>query len=99
LILNNEGRFGEAETLDRQVVETAKHLFGPQEPVRTPGIFLHTSGLSPSHASLSGRRCLGPDHPDVLGDMVNLAATLQHEEKYQEAKKLLRETTEWERRC
>jgi non-specific serine/threonine protein kinase/serine/threonine-protein kinase len=44
------------------------------------------------------RRVLGPQHPDTLGSMTNLASTLDNERHYLEAEKLQRETVEVERR-
>ena len=44
------------------------------------------------------RSTLGFDHPEVLGDMNNLAATLQQEEKWVEAEKLYVDSLEIKRR-
>ena len=44
------------------------------------------------------RRVLGPEHPDTLMSMNNLATVLEHEGHYAEAEKLDRETLDIKRR-
>jgi len=44
------------------------------------------------------RRVIGPESPDVLGTMANLAGTLLYEGRYAEAEKLARETVALESR-
>jgi Tetratricopeptide repeat len=45
------------------------------------------------------RRVLGPEHPDTLASISNLAADLRNEHHHPEAQKLFRETFDSRRRC
>jgi eukaryotic-like serine/threonine-protein kinase len=100
LILDSEGHFPDAEKLHREVVETATRVFGPldrvvrRRAIHDLAIDLGYEGkLAESEQMFrelleNDQRVLGRDHPDVLKDTSNVAATLQDQGKWAEAERM-----------
>ena len=101
LILNNEGRYPEAEKLHREVMEVATRDSSETQDKLTRiaqqqlAIDLAYEGEIPGcgedfrEVLEVTRRTLGSDHPDTLGAMNNLAHALQQEHRYVGSRKIV----------
>jgi eukaryotic-like serine/threonine-protein kinase len=104
-ILFQQGRLAEAESLQREVLDTQRRVFGPEDPdtlgtMSQLAVTLDEEGRR-AEAEKLGRevfekrkRLLGPEAFPTLAAMDNLSVCLAHEGKLAEAEKLERETLE-----
>ena len=100
--LRFQGRYPDAEKLDRQTLEIQRRVLGPQHPDTVGSISnlaatLFSEGRYPEAERLQRdtlairRRVLGSQHPDTLISMVDLSTTLRKQSQYADAEKLQRE--------
>ena len=108
VVLEAQGRYREAEVLDRETLQIRREALGP----RSPDTLLSMNNLAEAleaegrygeaepllRETLESRReALGPRNPDTLPSMVNLAKLLGLEGRYGEAEPLLREALQLSR--
>ena len=98
-IYRDQGRFGEAETLQMRVVEGRKTMLGPDNPetlssmenlasiYRDQGRFGEAETLQ-MRVVEGCKTMLGTDHPDTLSNMENLASIYRDQGRFGEAEKL-----------
>ena len=104
-----DARFQEAEKLERETLEIARRVLGPED-VSTLGLmnnlgstldyegrYAEAERLQRELLELQ-RRVLGPEHRDTMGSMNNIAFTLEKEARYAEAESLYREALQVQRR-
>jgi eukaryotic-like serine/threonine-protein kinase len=102
-ILTQQGRWADAEKLERQVLEVQRRVLGPERRdtlstqvnlcVTLDAQGRHTEAENLGRETLSlQRRALGAESDDTLSMMNNLAAILGNEGKFGEAEALFRET-------
>ena len=84
VLLQDQGKLGEAEPLMREVLEVRRATLGPKHPstltsISTLALLLEVQGkLSEAHAlyreTVEGMHfSLGPQHPDTISDVASLA--------------------------
>ncbi|RYP07907.1 hypothetical protein DL765_008977 [Monosporascus sp. GIB2] len=78
LVFDNQGKYKEAEGMNRQALELSQAVLGNEHP----------STLARTKIS---EEVLGREHPDTLTSMNNLAKVLQNQGKYEEAEKIQRQ--------
>jgi hypothetical protein len=98
-VLENQGRWKEAEELGVQVVETVKRAFGQE----SPGTLTSMGNLASAYRNQgrwkeaeelevqvmeTRKRVLGQEHPDTLASMTNLASTYRNQGRWKEAEEL-----------
>ncbi|KAH8683388.1 hypothetical protein BGZ60DRAFT_524713 [Tricladium varicosporioides] len=99
------GKYGEAEKLNRRVLERREKELGEQHPdtlasVSNLALVLQHQGKYDEAEKLNRRvlerreKELGEQHPDTLASVSNLASVLQDQGKYDEAEKLNRRALE-----
>lgn len=100
--LNKEGRYSEAEALQRQTLDAMRRVLGPEHP--------YTLGMTDELAETldreghyeeaeklaretleTQRRVLGPQHPDTASTTYDLGCILAHRGRSDEAFSILRE--------
>jgi tetratricopeptide (TPR) repeat protein len=103
-----QGKYAEAETLLKQVLEIRRRLLGPDHSftlftLSDLGEMYQREGnyaLAQSYASeaLAGRRrTLGPQHPDAMNSAAALALAYQSQGKFAESEPLAHEAAETDR--
>ena len=108
-LLCTQGNYGEARTLEEQVLEIRRRTLGPEHPqtllaMNNLAILLRGLGELDEARTLTAevleirRRTLGPEHPQTLLAMGNLAAELATQARYDEARTLEEQTLEGRRR-
>ena len=107
--LNREGKFPDADRLQREILALRQQALGPQAPetLRTmsnlgntltlEGRFRDAEKLQRDTLELQ-RRVLGQENPETLRSATNLANTLSRQGNYREAEALQRSTLEAQRR-
>ena len=105
----HEARLAEAERLQREGLEIARRILGPEHP-NTLGWMTNLAGTLGDQERYAEaaqleqetiaiqRRVLGPDHPNTLGSTNNLAYALERLHRYGDAEALYREVLEIQRR-
>jgi tetratricopeptide (TPR) repeat protein len=107
--LNSQGKFTEAQTLYREMLEVLQRVLGPEHPetLNTAGNLANTLNAQGKYAEaetmyhevlLIKRRVLGPEYPDTLATAGNLANALNNQGKHAEAETLYREVLVVQRR-
>ena len=101
----SEGRYKDAEDLDKQLVEKSERVLGPKDSAtlarmahlaltyRKQGLWKKSEELELVILKIR-KELLGQEHPDTLDAMVNLGATLEFQERHEEAEELLRRVME-----
>jgi tetratricopeptide (TPR) repeat protein len=100
--LEKEGRYSEAEKLERQTVEAMRRVLGPEHPylLQTTDELAHTlnkEGRLDEAEKLARetlaiqRRVVGPEHPDAASTAYDLGCILAQSGRIDEAFSLLRE--------
>jgi len=95
-LLDDEGRYGEAENILRRVIEVRTHVLGAEDPDTLSsrnGLaneFLHQGKFAEAeveHRDVMNLRekILGPQHPDTLASRSSLASDLLGQGKFTEA--------------
>ncbi|KAJ5538671.1 hypothetical protein N7494_008150 [Penicillium frequentans] len=94
-----EGRWGEAEQLEVQVLETSKTIFGESHP----NTLMSMANLASTYRSQgrwgdaeqlevqvleTSKTIFGEDHPQILASMANLASTYRNQGRWEEAEQL-----------
>ncbi|KAF1944328.1 HET-domain-containing protein [Clathrospora elynae] len=99
MALYSDGRWGEAEELQVQVMETRKRVLGVEHPstlasmanlastYRNQGRWKEAEELQAKELGICSR-VLGEEHPDTLTSMANLASTFWNQGRWKEAEKL-----------
>ncbi len=106
--LKDQGRYNEAERMEREVYENRRRVLGPENPQTLVSMnnlaamlyeqdrYAEAEKLYRETLEIS-RRVLGPDHPDTV-TMGNLALILEDQGRFAEAEKMEREVLEIQRR-
>jgi hypothetical protein len=97
--LNKEGRYSEAEDLQRQTVDAMRRVLGPEHPYTLGTIdglaqTLDREGPYQEAEKLTlevQRRVIGPQHPDTAGTTYDLGCILAHSGHSDEAFSVLLE--------
>ncbi|KAJ5888167.1 FabD/lysophospholipase-like protein [Penicillium taxi] len=103
--LRYDGRYREAETMFRIVLEYRERVLGPEHPdtltsVSNLGSVLDSQGRyeeaeAMHQRALEGReKVLGPEHPDTLTSVNNLGLVLKSQGRYEEAEAMHRRDLE-----
>ena len=103
------GRYAEAEKLEREVMEAQRRVLGPEHPQTLSTILLLASTLQHESRYTEAeklerdalevqRRVLGPEHVDTLVTMSALSVVLEGEGRHDEAEKLGRDVLDIRRR-
>ena len=101
-LLFAQGKYGDAENLYRNVIETRSRVLGPEHPdtLASRHRLVYALNEEEKHAEAEAEarqvvelreKILGFEHPDTLLSRYNLASALYHEGKYAEAERLYRE--------
>jgi tetratricopeptide (TPR) repeat protein len=105
IVLRQQGRYAEAETLHRQTLELKKKALGDDHPstlssmnnlanvLEERGRYAEAETLHRQTLELM-KEALGDDHPSTLGSMSNLAEVFRQQGKVTEAETLQRQTFE-----
>jgi tetratricopeptide (TPR) repeat protein len=107
--LRAQGKYAEAEAIDREVLGVRQRVLGPEHPdtLLTAGNLASTLDAQGKYAEaetmhrevlLIKRRVLGPEHPHTLRTAGNLANTLNNQGKHTEAEAIQREVLTVQRR-
>jgi len=103
------GRYAEAEKLERDVLEVRRRVLGPEHPstlfsvlflattLQHEGRYNEAENLERDALEVQ-RRVVGPEHQDTLSTMTELAVILEDEGRHDEAGKLGREVLDIRRR-
>jgi len=102
LVLDNQGRYAEAEPLFRELVELDRKNFGEDHPyfattLNNLGMLLNAMGKYEEAEAMVTRsleirrRILGPDHPEVGTNLNNLGLTAEARGDYAECVRRVRE--------
>jgi tetratricopeptide (TPR) repeat protein len=94
-----EGRYPEAEALQRELLATRTRIFGPEHADTMESMQLLANTLEMEHNHAAAEQLIrstyeillrkeGPNHPDTIMAMTNLAATLKDEKRWAESKAL-----------
>ena len=108
-LLDQDGKLGEAESVDREAVEKRQRVLGKDDPgtlssLNNLGGVLQDEGKPEQaepyyrEAVTRGRRVLSDDDPQTLIFIDNLGTVLQDEGKFSEAEPYLRESVQRGRR-
>jgi tetratricopeptide (TPR) repeat protein len=100
--LRNDGKWNEAEILEREVLAKRQRVLGLEHPdtidasASLASTLLHQGKWKEAevlHREVLARsqRVLGPEHPDTIHASADLASTLQHQGKWSEAEVLERD--------
>jgi tetratricopeptide (TPR) repeat protein len=109
LALQGQGRYKEAESMNRRVLEGNEKELGVNHPttltsVSNLALVLRRQGKYKEAESMNRRalegmeRELGVHHPDTLTIVGNLAAVLEGQGRYEEAESMNRRALEWRER-
>jgi len=104
-VLHRQGKYGEAENMQRQVLETHKKVLGLEHPdtlrimdnlaIVLSGQCKYNEAEEMHRQTLEKKgKVLGLEHPETLGSMDNLAIVLSGQGKYNEAEEMHRQTLE-----
>ncbi len=107
--LNLQGKYAEAEEMNREVLEARKRVLGPEHPdtLKSMNNLAMTLNFQGQYAEAEKmcrevleamKRVLGPEHPDTLTSMMNLATALNLQGKYAEAEEMYREVLKTRKR-
>jgi tetratricopeptide (TPR) repeat protein len=102
-VLGSQGKYEEAETIKRQVLEYAEKVLGPEHPdtltsISNLALVLSSQGKykeaeAMNRQTLAAReKVLGSEHPSTLISISNLASVLDNQGKYEEAKVMNQQT-------
>jgi tetratricopeptide (TPR) repeat protein len=103
LVLRNQGKYKEAETMHRQELELSEKVLGKEHPdtltsmnnlaevLRDRGKYEEAEVMHRQTLGLK-EKVLGKEHPDTLTSMHNLAGVLRNQGKYEEAEAMHRQT-------
>ncbi|KAL4862232.1 nucleoside phosphorylase domain-containing protein [Aspergillus spectabilis] len=83
----NQGRWKEAEKLDKQAMEIRKQVLGPEHPETLLRTMEEAEELEVPVLPIR-KRVLGPEHPDALFSMANIACTYRYQGRWKEAEEL-----------
>ncbi|PWW75751.1 TPR-like protein [Tuber magnatum] len=109
LVLRDQGKYDESETMHRRTLERREKFLGPDHPdtlasTNNLAIVLQGQGKYDESETMHRRtleqreKILGPDHPSTLASTNNLANVLQDQGKYDESETMHRRTLElWEK--
>jgi tetratricopeptide (TPR) repeat protein len=99
--LRRQGKYAEAEALDRQTLQLMETVLGKEHPdtltsmnnlansLRRQGKYAEAEALDRQTLQLR-ETVLGKEHPDTLISMSNLAISLRQQRKYAEAEAIYR---------
>jgi tetratricopeptide (TPR) repeat protein len=107
--LSNQGKYVEAERIQREVHEVEKRVLGAEHPSTLTSAGNLAASLSDQgkYADAEGierevlgtrKRVLGAEHPDTLTSANNLARSLSDQGKYAEAERIQREVHKVQKR-
>jgi tetratricopeptide (TPR) repeat protein len=104
-VLHSQGKYDEAEKMDRQVLEIREKVLGLEHPntlssMNNLASVLESQGKYDEAEEMHRKtleireKMLGLEHPDTLGSMNNLALVLNRQGKYDEGEEMHRKTLE-----
>ena len=108
-LLFAQGRFGEAETLYRRVIELRSRILGPEHPetLASRNRLIYALNEEEKHADAEKEarqvvdlreKILGAEHPDTLLSRYNLASALYHAGKFGSAEQVYRAVVDLDER-